>query len=198
MVRRRCSSCLVTHSAPTEKNRFRRSKQISRILPSGAPRDEGTARTGPAQPGSPGMSQERLRRIPSHFFNSFLKSAFCVIFCCGQNWCLRLQKLEEIRKMGLSLSLQVVYLVHSISLCGEGVWFQCFHCAVTRGVSFCSSSGFLFFLFHSDVKRVRGKSLLNLVVKATKTGRWTHTCQVTETKSNQSLINKRRIYCGID
>lgn len=36
-----------------------------------------------------------------------------------------------------------------------------------------------------------------MMVKATKIGRWTHTCQLEETKSNQLLINKR-IYCGID
>jgi len=36
------------------------------------------------------------------------------------------------------------------------------------------------------------------MIKATKTGRWTHTCQLVETKPNQLLINKRRIYCGID
>lgn len=100
--------------------------------------------------------------------------------------------------MGLSLSLQVVYLVHSISLCGEGVWFQCFHCAVTRGVSFCSSSGFVVFFFfsHSDIQRVRGKSLLNLVVKATKknlAGGLTHVKSQIRNPISYSLIKEEFI-----
>lgn len=100
MVRRRCSSWLVTHSTPVERNRFERT---SPILPSGARRDAGhrdTAPAGPARAGPPGMSQERLRRILSRFSKSFLKSPFCLIFLLWSKRMSRVTKIERDKKNG--------------------------------------------------------------------------------------------------